>query len=725
MEKQTSCDFPFPQTIGGTLKGSYMKKYVTIGSFVFLSLIVCWSNSVAQWVSDSTKNTPICIASNSQQNPKIVSDGNNGAVIIWEDFRNNNWDIYAQKIDADGVAQWAKNGINLCHSNASQTSPVVASDDSGGAYIVWRDTRAGAGEIDLWAQHVRSDGSLAYDTLGKVVCNAKDPSGQGPVNLAICDDGFGNAFVAWEDSRTSTAQNNRPDIYMSKLGRTGITVGGQTGFAAIAQLSKQETPELVADGSGGCYLAWENLQSNPTEIKATRISSSGSVLWGQYGARVYKDQLAANTSRKPAINRDGNQLLICWELLNSSNTSNGWNLVSNRVKSDSTLVWGATNSGSEISTDWFGDQINGQIFSDDSTGSNSTNGLMVVYENNGTKKSIVMTRLLSDGASYKPSYPNHIYTVCSVGSTDQTAASAVKISSGELMVAWTDSRFGSYTSIYGQRIDRSPKRYLGPSNSSWGEAISNHVNTNADQVALVARTNGAIAVWRDDRNGNTDIYAQLIFRDGTLPIELSSFNVSPTTDGHVVLNWETANERENAGFEIERRRIADGASNQFEVVASYQNDPSLRGMNFSGTKREYAHVDLPGGPGLYEYRLVDYTLDGERTSHEPKQIEVSDLSTGSVAIGQNMPNPFSEKTMIPVTLASGSLVSVRITDVLGRVVAMPYENTLLSAGTHQLQIGASQLSGSGSYYCTVTVTDPNTGSVVWSSPKAMLMQVVR
>src|SRR5439155_17879905 len=126
--------------------------------------------------------------------------------------------------------------------------------------------------------------------------------------------------------------------------------------------------------------------------------------------------------------------------------------------------------------------------------------------------------------------------------------------------------------IYAQRIDKTPKRLIGPSPSvsSWGEAISNRSGVVCDELSLIPRTNGAIAVWRDNRNGNYDIYAQLIFKDGSLPVELSNFSVSARYNGNVLLDWQTANEKNNAGFEIERRKISEGGiSNIFEVVGSY------------------------------------------------------------------------------------------------------------------------------------------------------------
>src|SRR5438876_8029677 len=86
----------------------------------------------AQWSSDSTINTPICVLAGSQQDyPKICTDNSNGAIIVWQDTRNNNLrNIYAQRISASGHPLWTVNGVRLSTpkgTNADQRNPTIAS----------------------------------------------------------------------------------------------------------------------------------------------------------------------------------------------------------------------------------------------------------------------------------------------------------------------------------------------------------------------------------------------------------------------------------------------------------------------------------------------------------------------------------------------------------------------------------------------------------------------
>ncbi|MEI8135178.1 MAG: hypothetical protein WCH46_08930 [bacterium] len=691
-----------------------------------LGILVCSGSAFAQWSSDSTVNTPVCTALGSQQNPQACADNANGIIIVWEDLRNGNFDIYAQKLNSNGVPQWTINGVNICNSLAAQTAPVICTDGGGGAYVAWKDTRTAANGTDIFAQHINSDGSLAYGASGAGVAITKDVGP--PDNLTICSDGNGNAFVAWQDSRSSISPSStRPDIWMNKLTGGGVAWGDQ-GVGVISQTLQQTSPKIVSDGTGGCFLVWVNGGLPAASIWANRINANGSPQWASPGVQVFGVTSGSlNASKDPQVARDGSQLCVTWEQNNTDNTVKGLNILANRIKSDGTLLWGNSTAGSEISTDWAGDQINAVVFPDDSVDASGNGGLLVVYENYISSRDIVMTRLMPDGISLKPAVPNQLFGVCNM-TGDQSAPKAVKTANSEVLIVWNDNRNSvnstPYSSIYAQRCDKTPKRLMGPlpSFSSWGVAVSNKVGGNADQVQLVSRTNGAIAVWRDGRNATTDIYAQLIFKDGSLPIELSNFSLRSSEVGKVIVDWQTASEKDNAGFEIERRLISDAsASNAYEIIGSYQNESTLRGAGSSNVERNYSFIDQPGKGGVYEYRLIDISLDGERITHEPKSIEVGKSILNVHSVGASQPNPFFDKTLIPLTLASDAIVSVEIYDVLGRVVVTPYHNVPMSAGTHQLTVNSTGLGVTGNYSCLVTVTDSRTGEPIYTNRQSLIV----
>ena len=85
--------------------------------------------------------------------------------ISWEDYRNNatsGADIYAQKINSTGTAQWTANGLLVTNTSNNQLSPAIEGPDSSGDfYITWHDYRSGFGS-DIYAQKVNSAGTTQW-----------------------------------------------------------------------------------------------------------------------------------------------------------------------------------------------------------------------------------------------------------------------------------------------------------------------------------------------------------------------------------------------------------------------------------------------------------------------------------------------------------------------------------------------------------------------------------
>jgi hypothetical protein len=81
---------------------------------ILLIIVLVNANTNAQWYSDPAVNNPICTATNNQDFSRMVSDGSGGAIIVWNDLRNSTSDIYAQRINANGVVQWTINGVAIC-----------------------------------------------------------------------------------------------------------------------------------------------------------------------------------------------------------------------------------------------------------------------------------------------------------------------------------------------------------------------------------------------------------------------------------------------------------------------------------------------------------------------------------------------------------------------------------------------------------------------------------
>ncbi|HET7250170.1 MAG TPA: hypothetical protein VFI79_10015 [Gemmatimonadales bacterium] len=100
-----------------------------------------------------------------QSNGELISDGAGGAVLAWMDRRNGSFDIYAQRLNPSGGFLWSFDDVAVCTQPAGQSlpeedgmAPTLAPDGGGGAIVAWEDSRNDAG--DIYAQRVERFGRL-------------------------------------------------------------------------------------------------------------------------------------------------------------------------------------------------------------------------------------------------------------------------------------------------------------------------------------------------------------------------------------------------------------------------------------------------------------------------------------------------------------------------------------------------------------------------------------
>ncbi|MBK7368259.1 MAG: hypothetical protein IPJ04_10205 [Candidatus Eisenbacteria bacterium] len=208
----------------------------------------------------------VCSATGDQANPVLVSDGAGGAIITWGDSRSGVSDIYAQRLNANGVTQWTANGVALCTAAADQSHPEITTDGSGGAIVGWADTRNATGP-DIYVRRINSAGAPQWTVNGVLVCNAADFQG----NVVLATDNAGGALVAWIDLRNGTDYN----IYVQRVSSTGLPTGTANGASVCILVGNQTQLRGISDGAGGLILAWQDSRTGTEyDIYAQRISST-------------------------------------------------------------------------------------------------------------------------------------------------------------------------------------------------------------------------------------------------------------------------------------------------------------------------------------------------------------------------------------------------------------------------------------------------------------------
>ncbi len=175
-----------------------------------------------------------------------------------------------------------------------------------------------------------------------------------------------------------------------------------------------------------------------------------------------------------------------------------------------------------------------------------------------------------------------------------------------------------------------------------------------------------------------------------VPVELISF-IAISNDDEVLLNWSTATETNNKGFEILRFAQND---------SEWKNIAFVPGFGTTTEPHSYSFKDKNLKEGKYQFRLKQIDFDGTTSCSRIVEIEI--ILPTNFSLEQNYPNPFNPITTIkftvPVTLSEveGSLVKLKVYDVLGKEVASLI-NEYKQAGSHEFEFNATDLP-SGTYF---------------------------
>ena len=194
--------------------------------------------------------------------------------------------------------------------------------------------------------------------------------------------------------------------------------------------------------------------------------------------------------------------------------------------------------------------------------------------------------------------------------------------------------------------------------------------------------------------GPHDLYVGKYQNGGALPVELSSFEAVGKI-GSVQLQWTTASELNNYGFEIERRYNDSSPTITDQAIEGWGRIGFVEGAGNSNSSRKYSFVDYNSRAGTYSYRLKQIDRDGKFEYSKTVQAEISLPHT--LTLSQNYPNPFNPSTTIEFTLPDDGRVSLKVFDVLGKVVATLVDVELKADAVHRATFDASNVS-SGIYF---------------------------
>ncbi|MBI4546470.1 MAG: T9SS type A sorting domain-containing protein [Ignavibacteriae bacterium] len=166
--------------------------------------------------------------------------------------------------------------------------PELASDGAGGCYITYEQNlgyprrlvleRLNRYGYKVWSQPVRIRGELPEQWFAK-----------------ITEDGRGGVLISYSDD--SIAQiGGIGRIRVQRVDSSGNVLWGSTGVRISLSETNQDRQAIVADGRGGCIVAWVD---EDRDLRINRIDSTGTRVWRDSGKYVW------NSAERPPMTSDG------------------------------------------------------------------------------------------------------------------------------------------------------------------------------------------------------------------------------------------------------------------------------------------------------------------------------------------------------------------------------------------------------------------------------------
>ena len=176
-----------------------------------------------------------------------------------------------------------------------------------------------------------------------------------------------------------------------------------------------------------------------------------------------------------------------------------------------------------------------------------------------------------------------------------------------------------------------------------------------------------------------------------LPVSLSAFEVSVLNKTNVLLQWFTASEVNNAGFDVERASLSNGQTPKWQKIGF------VSGSGTTNAPQRYEYTDKPTGGRKFAYRLRQ--TDYDRTAKYSNEKQVS-LAGFDFALFPVVPNPVGKSAAVKYQLPDDGAANLAVYNSSGLLVKELFNETK-AAGIYEYNLNAGGLA-SGTYFIRLT-----------------------
>jgi VCBS repeat-containing protein len=208
---------------------------------------------------------------NNQYYPDVTSLEDGGWVITWHSYGQDgdNYGIYQQRYDADGLRSGSETEVNTYTANSQAHSSVTSLDD-GGWVVTWISFSQDGDSIGIYQQQYDLNGApIGSETL---VNTYTTDSQTNPIITSLSDGGW---VVTWN---SDGQDGSGTGIYQQRYNANGTPSGTET-LVNTYTSGNQGYPSVTALDDGGWVVTWhsQNQDGDNYGIYQQRYDATGAV----------------------------------------------------------------------------------------------------------------------------------------------------------------------------------------------------------------------------------------------------------------------------------------------------------------------------------------------------------------------------------------------------------------------------------------------------------------
>ncbi|HMN39843.1 MAG TPA: GC-type dockerin domain-anchored protein [Phycisphaerales bacterium] len=286
-----------------------MNTPIRLAMLAALSCAAVAPQAPAQWSANAAANLVLADRTGEQVQPKIApvpAAHGGGAYVAWFDNSTGGYDVYLQRVNAQGVEQWAHNGVLIADRSVSSTVDYsLACDADGNAVIVFNDDRTTPQQITL--QKVSPAGTPLFNGSAGVNVGAGSTGGSPPTVAVLAD---GNYGVIW-NSTTSPIATNMQKVNAATgalLWNAGAPI---TQADWLAPARWVQASDCQSDGAGGMIVLFvrctgSSCVTSNKQLHAQRYNALGAPQWGSgTPVTIFGGTSSIQTATYPRFIADG------------------------------------------------------------------------------------------------------------------------------------------------------------------------------------------------------------------------------------------------------------------------------------------------------------------------------------------------------------------------------------------------------------------------------------